>query len=595
MIGSIGFSLCGLLITILVIITFFSKTVYKSNETTIYKKLIIITLAGLIIDLLCTVTTIYNDKISILNLIVLKLYLIYLVTWLYLFALYVREISKKITIKLDLSILKIIYILSIIFISILPINLVIKENYAVRYTNGASVNFTYVVSIIYIAIIIMYVLLNLKNIKSKKYIPIFIFAIFGSIAAYIQFIKPELLLMTFVESYIVLVMQFTIENPDVKVLNELYKNKEIVEANYIDKYNFLFEITQECKAPLKNMEYLCNSLSEEKNMKNIKEGITHLSNMAKRLDFTINNVMNVSSLDAQKINIVDKKYNLKKVCEELSKRVSLENKSIVKFKYSLPLSDLYLYGDDLKLKQVLYSLLSNSLAKTKEGFVEFKVNTIEKVDVARIIFTITDTGPGIEIDKINEILSVTGSLNKEDIELLNKKEINVKLCQKVIKLMGGNLMIKSDETKGTEFILTIDQRVYHNENKNILSSYENIINDYKKVLIVSQDKPLISKIKNILNKNDISYSVIFYGPDAVDKLKENKKYDFILISDDLKEVSGFSTLKEMQKINNFKVPSIIMLDENKKYLSKHYIEDGFSDYLINEDVENYLNKIIKKY
>ena len=156
-------------------------------------------------------------------------------------------------------------------------------------------------------------------------------------------------------------------------------------------------------------------------------------------------------------------------------------------------------------------------------------------------------------------------------------------------------MIKSDLGKGTEFILTLDQRMYHDENKNDLSLYENIINDYRKVLIVSQDKKLISKIKRILNKNDISYSILYYGMDAVDKIKANKKYDFILISDDLKEVSGISTLKEMLKIKGFNIPSIIMLDEEKKHLTKHFLEDGFNDYIINEDIENGLNKILEKY
>ena len=248
----------------------------------------------------------------------------------------------------------------------------------------------------------------------------------------------------------------------------------------------------------------------------------------------------------------------------------------------------------MKIKQVLYSLIVNSLEKTNVGYVEFKVNIIEKYDYARVIFMVTDSGPGIEIDKINEILSATGALDKEEVELLNKKEVNVKLCQKVTKLMGGNLMIKSDLGKGSEFILTIDQRVYHDETKSILSNYENVVNNYQKALIVSQDKTLISKIKNILNKNSVSYSVLYYGLDAVDKIKSHKKYDFILISDEMKEVSGLSTLKEMQKIKGFNTPCIVMLNESKKGLSKHYIEDGFSDYLINEDIDS-LNKILEKY
>ena len=513
----------------------------------------------------------------------------------YLFVIYIIYISKitKNSIFSNISKIKYIcYLINISFILILP--LYINNEGDKIYSYGPSASYVYFISIIFAIIIIYCLFRNLKKITKKEFIPLILFVILGLIVMLVQMIFPTVLLLLYSESIITAIMFFTIENPDVKMLNELYKNKEIMESNYEDKYNFLFEITQESRNPLKSIENICSNIEEEKDIKVIKENVKDLSNLAKRLDFTINNVMNVSTLDAQKINIIDKKYNLKKVCEELTKRVSLENKKDIEFKYNIPHNDLYLYGDDMKIKQVLYSLIVNSLEKTNVGYVEFKVNVIEKYDYARVIFMVTDSGPGIEIDKINEILSATGALDKEEVELLNKKEVDVKLCQKVIKLMGGNLMIKSDLGKGSEFILTIDQRVYHDETKSILSNYENVVNNYQKALIVSQDKTLISKVKNILNKNDVSYSVLYYGLDAVDKIKSHKKYDFILISDEMKEVSGLSTLKEMQKIKGFSSPCIVMLNESKKGLAKHYIEDGFSDYIINEDIDS-LNKIIQKY
>lgn len=593
---SFSFSICSLVFMLIFLITYFSKRRLKNKDNKLYSLLIICNIVGLIIDIVGFITMKYLSLYSIINILISKINLLYYFTWLYIFTLYIIYISKikNINLLLNTSLIKYIcYFINVFFIFVLPLK--INNTNGMIYSAGPSASYVYFISIILILLILYCMIKNIKNLKKKKFIPLLFFIILGVIAMFIQMMFPTILLLLYSESIITSIMFFTIENPDVKVLNELYKNKEIMESNYEDKYNFLFEITAECKMPLKNMEYLCSSLTNETNTKTLKEGILSLSNMVKRLDFLVNNVMNVSSLDAQKLNIIEKKYNLKKVCEEIVKRVSIENKSNIKFKYSLPLTDLYLYGDDLKIKQILYSLLTNSLEKTKEGYVEFKVNTIEKVDVARIIFNISDSGPGIEIDKINDILSSTGSLDKEEIELLNKKEVNVKLCQKVIKLMGGNLMIKSDLGKGTEFILTLDQRVYHDENKSTLSLYENIINDYRKVLVVSQDKKLINKIKRILNKNDISYSILYYGMDAVDKINANKKYDFILISDDLKEVSGISTLKEMQKIKGFNIPSIIMLDEDKKHLSKHFLEDGFNDYIINEDIENGLNKIIEKY
>lgn len=582
-----SFSICSLVFMLIFLITYFSKRRLKNKDNSIYSFLIITNIIGLIIDIIGYITMHNLNLNSFLNIIISKLNLIYYFTWLYLFVIYIIYISKitKNSIFSNISKIKYIcYLINISFILILP--LYINNEGDKIYSYGPSASYVYFISIIFAIIIIYCLFRNLKKITKKEFIPLILFVILGLIVMLVQMIFPTVLLLLYSESIITAIMFFTIENPDVKMLNELYKNKEIMESNYEDKYNFLFEITQESRNPLKSIESICNNIKEEKDIKVIKENVKDLSNLAKRLDFTINNVMNVSTLDAQKINIIDKKYNLKKVCEELTKRVSLENKKDIEFKYNIPHNDLYLYGDDMKIKQVLYSLIVNSLEKTNVGYVEFKVNVIEKYDYARVIFMVTDSGPGIEIDKINEILSSTGALDKE--------EVDVKLCQKVIKLMGGNLMIKSDLGKGSEFILTIDQRVYHDETKSILSNYENVVNNYQKALIVSQDKTLISKVKNILNKNDVSYSVLYYGLDAVDKIKSHKKYDFILISDEMKEVSGLSTLKEMQKIKGFSSPCIVMLNESKKGLAKHYIEDGFSDYIINEDIDS-LNKIIQKY
>ena len=590
-----SFSICSLVFMLIFLITYFSKRRLKNKDNSIYSFLIITNIIGLIIDIIGYITMHNLNLNSLVNIIISKLNLIYYFTWLYLFVIYIIYISKitKNIIFSNISKLKYIcYLINISFILILP--LYINNEGDKIYSYGPSASYVYFISIIFAIIIIYCLFRNLKKITKKEFIPLILFVILGLIVMLVQMIFPTVLLLLYSESIITAIMFFTIENPDVKMLNELYKNKEIMESNYEDKYNFLFEITQESRNPLKSIENICSNIEEEKDIKVIKENVKDLSNLAKRLDFTINNVMNVSTLDAQKINIIDKKYNLKKVCEELTKRVSLENKKDIEFKYVIPHNDLYLYGDDMKIKQVLYSLIVNSLEKTNVGYVEFKVNVIEKYDYARVIFMVTDSGPGIEIDKINEILSATGELDKEEVELLNKKEVDVKLCQKVIKLMGGNLMIKSDLGKGSEFILTIDQRVYHDETKGILMGYENMVNNYQKALIVSQDKTLISKIKNILNKNSVSYSVLYYGLDAVDKIKSHKKYDFILISDEMKEISGLSTLKEMQKIKGFNTPCIVMLNESKKGLAKHYIEDGFSDYLINEDIDS-LNKIIEKY
>ena len=262
----------------------------------------------------------------------------------------------------------------------------------------------------------------------------------------------------------------------------------------------------------------------------------------------------------------------------------------MEFRHTIPSKVPYLYGDNIKLKQVLYSLLMNSVKKTENGFIEFNIDTIEKYDVCRVIFRITDSGVGIGIDKINEILSVTSELDKDDIVNLEKSEFNIELCQKIIKSLGGNLLIKSKLGKGTEIILTIDQKKYIE--KNIVDS-DNFGN--KSVLVVNQDKNINNLLRKKFLKNDINGSFLMYGMDAIDKIKSGKKYDYILLQDEMKEMSGYETLKKFEELDKFDIPVIIMLKENKYSIKEHYIKDGFSDYILLGSFSSEIDRIINKY
>ena len=199
------------------------------------------------------------------------------------------------------------------------------------------------------------------------------------------------------------------------------------------------------------------------------------------------------------------------------------------------------------------------------------------------------------IETINDILSATGELDKKEVEMLEKKEFNFKVCQKVVKIMGGNLMIKSTLGLGTDITLTIDQRVHHEKDNSLLNQYEKLVNTNKRVLIVSQNKKITSFIKNKLNSRGISFSILAYGGDAIDRIKAGKSYDYILIEDEMKEMSGYMTLQELKKIKDFNIPTIIMIKEDKENIKDHFINDGFSDYLLLNNLESELNRIIEKY
>ena len=423
----------------------------------------------------------------------------------------------------------------------------------------------------------------------------FVFFVIGSLVTVIQGARPELLLMTSMESFIIMLMYFTIENPDIKMLQEMAKNNDLVEQTYIDKSNFLFELTGEVNNPLNNIREVTRELEEVNDLEEIKSGLKIINNSIRQLDFVMDNVLNVSSLDVQKVKFMNNRYNLTSLYKDLVARVSQNIKSDVEFRHSIPNNVPYLYGDSIKLKQVLYSLIMNAVKKTENSFIEFKINTIEKYDVCRVIFEIVDSGVGISLDKINEILSVTGEFDKDDLDSLEKTEFNIKLCQKIVKSLGGNLLIKSKVGHGTEVILTIDQRIFKNEKENNLKVYENILMNNKRVLVVNQDKNINNLLRKKFLKNDINGSFLMYGMDAIDKIKSGKKYDYILLQDEMKEMSGYETLKKFEELDKFDIPVIIMLKENKYSIKEHYIKDGFIDYILLGSFSSEIDRIINKY
>ena len=594
------FTICSLFYSLMLTIIYFKRKTIKSVETKIYSKMIIINLINVIVAIICAVTILNKDTIPIVNDIVSKSLLLLFLTWellftIYIFAIAINDNEKVIKIFKKIRIFLIIgYIFIIAIVYFLPLYYHSENN--VIYSYGPSANLSYALTTIVIISWVVIVLSNREILKSKKLIPVIVFIVLSIIVIAIQKMNPGLLLITATETFITFMMYFAIENPDIKMLNELYKNRELMEAIYEDKYNFLFEMTQEARNPIKNINSLCNEIRQSNDIKSIKENINKLSSESRQLDFSVNNVLNISSLDIQKIKIVNTKYDLIKLCDGIEVSIKDEIGKNVSFHMELPKQVPILYGDYMKLRQILFSILNNACKKTTNGSINLKLNTIEKYDVCRLIFNVSDTGPGMNLDIINEILGATGELSKEELESLDKKDCNVIVCKKIAKIMGGNLMIKSTIGEGTDVILTLDQAVYHeNENENIYEKYKTEFNNYKKVLIVSQNKKLINELRTKLGNHEIVTSSLLYGGDAIDKIKAGKKYNYILVDDEMAEMSGLDTLNKLKNIHDFNIPVIIMLNVEKEKLKNHYLEDGFTDYLIKNNLNSELLRIIEKY
>ncbi|MGN1342455.1 MAG: hypothetical protein ACI4VL_04445, partial [Bacilli bacterium] len=222
---NLGLTFSGMVYIILIIIIYFKRKRIKTRENTLYSLLMIATLIELLLGLCSYIFIINIDMLPYVTRIINVLYLISLDSWILFFMLYVISISSDFKSKKLYKIFWLVYILIALLISIFPMEFYYNNN--IMYTSGLAVNFTYLVAIISIVIIIVHSLINIKKLNNKKYIPMFVFLLIGGLALFFQIEFPELFLVSPLEVLVTIVMYFTIENPDVKMLEEVHHAKEI--------------------------------------------------------------------------------------------------------------------------------------------------------------------------------------------------------------------------------------------------------------------------------------------------------------------------------------------------------------------------------
>lgn len=594
--NNLYFPICAVLINILIVVVFFSKKRIHSDETRAYSNLIIIALLeSSLACLLVVLMNLYGIPKYIYN--IHRIDYILILFWVWALFNYVLIVSIYNNKKLRGAIQKSTFIVNIL-VSIcfffLNVNVINKDG--IIDTNGSAMNLLVSMLGIYVILILLLVFKSLiKNIKSsnnKKFIPLFFLALLGILSLVIRRFAPEILLISLVAAYADLIMFFTIENPDVKMIYELNRNKKLLESMSEEKSNFLFSMTQDTKKPIDNILEVSKILLDDKNKEDMKTGIKVIENNARGLKNIINNVLDISNISSSKLAVSTETYNAISLLNECIKKIEKDvNKNVtIETKISKNIPD-ELYGDSVKLKQVIMSILINASKYTKEGYIKVSANEIVKYDVCRLIIEIEDTGCGMSVDKLNELLKTNTDLEDTDLLKLNSLDVDLKLAFKIIRKLGGFINIRSEKEKGSTFTIILDQKI--KVSKDYYSEY---IFNKKKVMVVSDKLQTLKDINTLASKYDIELLTTMHSSDIIERVKDGESFDLILLEDDMKPISGFGTLGKLQEAKEeFNVPTVIMLNKNKESIKDHYVEDGFSNYIRKQNLEEDFDKVIKKY
>lgn len=600
--SSIYIQICAFIYCILLIVVYFNKKRYNSFENKVYSSLIITNFIGLIIDITLGIISSKYYEHQALTVVLTKFYLIYFVSWISLFTFYIMAISNSGNNGNSLSnfkrkrrnkILLITFFVVMIVIYMLPVRFSITDKGIHSYGDGTTL--AYIVSGMAILVCIVTFLKNIKLKSVKKYSPVLIFMFLGTIVTLVQLTNPTLILIPAMETFITFLMYFTIENPDVKMIEEYHKAKEISDNANEDKTMFLYNMTNDIRLITKDINYNTDAAIDEISNKKVDKNLVNdylraIKENTARFTTMTNEILDVDSIDSASIKVYDDKYNIKLLLKRLVTEYTDKcNKKNISFRNNIA-SDLpeYLYGDNLGLKNVLTSILDNSLKYTKEGYIELTVNVVVKGEVARLIITIEDSGIGISPDKLESIFYK----NKEEIDGSNLKN-NLYTARKLITLMGGTIIPSSNYNNGTTMKIVLDQKIAETPNEKYVK-YETAY-DKKKILLVDDNISTEKIIKKLIKDTNIELDYVSLGKEALDKIRNKEKYDLILLDEVMDPLDGMTVMKKFKDIRNFKTTVILLTRNNEYEYNEEYLKYGFSGYLLKPINKDKLFEIIDKY
>ena len=591
---TIFLSVAGLIYTILLAITFFRKDKVDTNEIKIYSILIIVTLVSLISELI--IPLVIKINIDYVINFALKLYLVCILIWTMFFTIYVYSLSKKINKKLMITYFFINVFLALLLLT-MPIEL--HSDGLKVYSHGSSVDLLYNISGIYIFIMLILVILDIKHIRKKQYVPVLMLITLLIVSASIQNNHPEVLLINFIYSFIIFMMYHTIENPDVKMIKKLEQaNIEAEKANRA-KTDFLSSMSHEIRTPLNAIIGFSDAIKQNNTVEECHKDAEDIIMASQNLLEIINGVLDISKIEANKMEIVNVDYNLKKNCENITKLVKTRiGEKPIDFRVSIA-SDIpdILHGDSGKIKEVITNILTNAVKYTEKGFVEFKVSCINQKDTSTIFISVEDSGRGIKKENLQNLFTKFQRLDEDKNTTIEGTGLGLAITKSLVDMMGGKIIVQSKYGEGSKFSVYLKQKIVAMVDNSVKEETEeqNMSYENKKVLIVDDNMLNLKVAARLLKEFKLEPELLNSGFECLDKINAGNTYDLILMDDMMPKMSGVETFKKLKEIDGFNIPVVILTANAISGMKEKYLEDGFDDYLAKPIDKNELRRVFANY
>ena len=486
-------------------------------------------------------------------------------------------------------------VIALVAMMFLPLDYIETEQG--NYSMGPAVIGTYGVVAVYSVMIGKELLLHWKEInKYKRTCVLFAYGTQIVLSVY-QAIVPTALTSSLGIALINLSVFLTVENPDVHMIEMLRMEKERADEANAAKSRFLSNISHEIRTPMNAIVGLTEVLLRKEWPAEEKGYLLNIHNSGNALLNLINDLLDFSKIEAGKFEIVDDTYDMEQLLRDVHilGKVRIGNKKL-ELKMNIdPQLPKQLWGDGLRIRQVIINILNNAIKYTEQGVVTLTVKIVEtEEERVKIYISVRDTGQGIRQEDLSKLFD---AFTQVDIKKNQGKEstgLGLTISSQLVELMGGRLEVASEYGRGSEFFFTVWQGICTTEKMGDFHAASNQVEDISKnvykceyvapnahVLVVEDNEINQIVLQAILEPLKIQLDFAENGKEALEMIK-NKKYQVILMDHYMPVMDGVETTIEIRNMEDQyyrEIPIIALTADAVEGTKEQFYKIGMNDFL----------------